>query len=113
MNNNDRLDADIAEFFENIEKQLPEARKKTLKLLIDKYAHLMSTPVLLDKYDFEMIKDHAHHFFVNSAFPKKVGSNRREITSYEANVLALIEGTISVLNSKECFKKLPKFDYRD
>lgn len=113
MSVNDNLDSDISEFFENIEKQLPEARRKTLKLLIDKYAHLNSTPVLLDKHDFDMIKDAAHKFFVQSAFPKRVGSNRREIGNYESNILSIIEGTIQVLNGKDCLKKLPKFDYRD
>ena len=113
MSIQDQLEEDIHAFFENIEKQLPDARKKTLKQLIDKYAHLFSTPVLLDKSDFDMIKDHAHRFFINSAFPKKVGANRREFTTYEANTVAVIEGTISVLNNKECFRKLPKFDYKD
>jgi len=113
MSINDQLEADIYAFFENIDKQLPEAKRKTLKLLIDKYAHLFSTPVLLDKHDFDMIKSHGQKFFVDSAFPKKVGSNRREIGTYEANILSIIEGTIMVLNGKECFKKIPRFDYRD
>lgn len=113
MSIKDQLDSDIEDFFQNIEKQLPESKRKTLKLLLDKYAHLYSTPVLLDKHDFDMVKSHAHSFFVNSAFPKRVGSDKREIGSYEANILSIIEGTISVLNSRECFKKLPKFDYRD
>lgn len=113
MSVNDNLDSDIYEFFENIEKQLPEARRRTLKLLIDKYAHLNSTPALLDKYDFDMIKDAAHKFFVSSAFPKKIGSNRREISGSDTNILSIIEGTIQVLNGKDCLKKLPKFDYRD
>lgn len=113
MNIQDQLDADIDVFFKNIEKQLPESKRKTLKMLIDKYAHLYSTPILLDKHDFDMIKSHAHLFFKDSNFPKLVGSNRREITQYEANILSLIEGTIIVLNNKECFKKLPKFDYKD
>lgn len=107
------IDADIHAFFDQIDGQTPEGKRKTLKLLIDKYAHLMSTPCLLDKHDFDMVKSHAHTFFVNSAFPKKVGSNRREISSYEANVLSIIEGTIAVLNGKDCLKKLAKFDYRD
>lgn len=109
----DQLDSDIHAFFNEIEKMTPEGKKKSLKILIDKYAHLMSTPCILDKHDFDMIKDHAHKFFVNSAFPKKIGSNRREVSSYEANILSVIEGTISVLNSRDCLKKLAKFDYRD
>jgi hypothetical protein len=107
------LESDIHAFFEQIEKQTPEGKRKTLKLLVDKYTHLLSTPILLDKHDFEMIKDSAHRFFLDSAFPKKVGLKKREIGTHEANVLSIIEGTISVLNGKDCFKKLPKFDYQD
>jgi len=109
----EQLDADIAMFFENIEKQLPEDRKKTLMQLMEKYMHLTSTPLLLDKYDFEMIKSHAHQFYVNSAFPKKVGTKKQEITATEANVLSIVEGTIHLLTGKEAFRKKPKFDYRD
>jgi hypothetical protein len=107
------LDADILAFFEQIEKQTDEGKRKSLKLFMEKYLHLTTTDCLLDKHDFEMVKDHAHRFYVNSAFPKKIGNNRREISSHEANVLAIIEGTIQVLNGRDCLKKIAKFDYRD
>lgn len=113
MSIKEQLEEDVSAFFENIEGQLPEARKRTLLNLIDKYAHLFSTPIMLTKYDFEMIKDHARKFLINSAFPKKIGSNRGEVHPSEANILSVIEGTITVLNGKECLRKLPKFDYRD
>jgi len=112
MSIKEQLNADIHAFFENTEKQLPEYRRKTLLMLIEKYAHLTSTPLLLDKRDFDMIRGYAHTFFINSTFPKFVGDNRREIDQYEANMLSIIEGTIHLLNSKECFKKMPQFDYR-
>ena len=114
MSIKEQLESDISAFFENIEKQSEQDRKKTLRILMDKYVHLYSTPVLLDKHDFDMIKSHAHSFFVNSAFPKKVGGKyNREISGTESTALSIIEGTIMVLNGKECFKKFPKFDYRD
>jgi hypothetical protein len=113
MSIKDQLETDINAFFQNIEKQTTEDKKKTLILLMDKYIHLFSSPVLLDKYDFEMVKSHAHKFIVDRTFPKFVGPKRSEISSTEANVLAIIEGTIMVLNNKECLRKMPKFDYRD
>ena len=113
MSIKEQLEMDIYAFFENIEKQTQEDKRKTLRLLLDKYLHLFSTPVVLDHYDFSMIKDHAHKFLINSAFPKKIGTNRKEVSHGESNILSVIEGTIMVLNGKECFKKLPKFDYRD
>lgn len=112
MSIQDQLEADIHAFFENIERQLPEGKRKTLRMLIDKYAHLFSTPVMLDKHDFDMVRSHAHTFFINSTFPKFVGDSRREIDQYEASMLSIIEGTITVLNNKECFKKMPRFDYK-
>lgn len=113
MSIKDDLDAEILAFFEQSANQTPEGKCKLLKLLIEKYVHLNTTECLLDKDDFERIKDHAHKFYINSSFPKRVGSKRREISSYEANVLSIIEGTISVLTGKDCFKKLAKFDYKD
>lgn len=112
MSIKEQLEEDVAAFFRNIEGQLPEAQKRTLLQLIDKYAHLFSTPILLEKHDFEMIKDHARKFLIDSAFPKKVGFKGQEIHPSEANILSVIEGTIMVLNGKECFRKLPKFNYR-
>jgi hypothetical protein len=113
MSLKDQLESDIYTFFDNIEKQDPEDRKKTLKALLEKYAHISTVPCVLTKTDFDVVKDIAHNFFVKSAFPKQIGPNRREVHSSEGNVLAIIEGTISMLNSNDCFKRLPRFDYRD
>lgn len=113
MSLKDQLEVDIHLFFENIETQDPTSRAKTLRQLIDKYAHLSTAPCILDKYDFNAVKEAAHNFYTRSAFPKKIGSNRQEICAIEANVLAIIEGTITVLNGKDCLKKIAKFDYRD
>jgi hypothetical protein len=112
MSIKEQLETDIGAFFRNIEKQSLEDQKKTLVVLIEKYVHLFSTPVLLDKHDFDMIKSHALMFYRDSAFPKFIGSKRQEISATEANVLSIIEGTIMRLNHQECFRKLPKFDYR-
>lgn len=113
MSLKDQLESDILLFFHNIEKQLPSDQHKALKTLIEKYAHLSMTNAVLDKEDFEKVKDHAREFLVKSSFPKYLGNKKTEVSSSEANVLSIIEGTIIVLNSKECFKKLPRFDYRD
>jgi len=113
MSHKDQLDSDIAAFFENIASQSTEDKKKTLRQLIEKYAHLSAAPCILDKNDFATVKEAAHNFWMRSAFPKKIGSNRQEICSSESNVLAIIEGTITMLNSKDCLKKIAKFDYRD
>ena len=109
----DQLETDMNAFFVNIENQTAEDKKKTLAILMDKYIHLFSAPILLDKYDFDMIKDHAISFLKNNAPSKKIGSKRQEVRSGEMNILATIEATIMRLNYRECLRKLPKFDYRD
>jgi urate oxidase len=112
MSVREQLDSEIYSLLKNIENQTIEDQRKTIILFMDKYIHLFSAPILLDKHDFDMVKSHAHAYIMEKAFPKYLGSKRREVSGTEANVLAIIEGTIIVLNSKECFKKLPKFDYR-
>lgn len=109
----EELERDIQQFFQQVENQLPEGKRETLKLLIDKYCHISSTPTLFNKSDFDMIKQFAQRFFVDAHFPKMVGENRRTIEGGDLRVLAIIEGTISYLQSQDCLKKLPKFDYKE
>ena len=106
----EKLDVDIKAFFRDIEKMLPEGREKALRILIDKYCHLSSATVLFDKSDFDNIKSHATREFIDKAFPKKFRNSYREITSGESANYCLIKSTISYLYSKDCLKKLPKFD---
>ena len=96
----------------DIEKQLPEHQVKTIMLVFQKHFNLNQGTVLLDKSDFDIIKSVAHMEFIDKAFPKHVGSNRREISASEANVLCIIEATISYFISKDFFNKKPKFDYK-
>jgi len=109
----EELERDIQQFFQQVENQLPEGKRDTLKLLIDKYCHISSAPILFDKSDFDMIEQFAQKFFVNAHLPKVIGKNRRTIEGGDLRVLAIIEGTISYLQSQDCFKKLPKFDYKE
>ena len=110
--NEDKLKTDLKEALVNIEKQLPEHQLKTLMLVFEKHLNLNQGTVLLDKHDFDMIKSLAHREFLDKAFPKYVGSNRREISSSEANVLCIIEATMSYFIGKDYFNKKPKFDYK-
>lgn len=113
MSLKDQLEADIHLFFENIEKQDRQDKHKTLRILLEKYAHITTASCSLDKSDFDTVRNEAHRFYVDKSFPKFLGSKRREIHSTENNILAIIEGTIIMLNSHDCLKKIPKFDYRD
>ena len=107
------LEQDVGQFFQEIEKMLPEGKKKHLKILIDKYCHLLSTPIIFDKYDLDMIKDLALRQFIDKTARVYMGKNRREVTDRDIVTLRVVEATIGYLHSKDCLKKLPKFDYKN
>lgn len=107
------LEHDIAQFLREMEKMLPEDQKKHLFMLVEKYCHITTSTMLLDKYDLDMIKSAAHSIWLDKPARAYLGKNRREVTSGDINVLRIVEGTIAHLNSKDCLKKLPKFDYKE
>ena len=107
------IELEIEAYLIGSEGQSFKDNTKALLELFNKHLDIFSTPVLLDKSDFDMIKSHAHTFMVNSQFPKCVGIKREKIDHNEANILAIIEGTIIVLNNKHFLRKLPKFYYRE
>jgi len=108
----DDLEQEINQFFREIHNMLPEGKKKALLLLFDKYMHLSTTPMKLDKGDFDAIKESGIQLFKDQGFPKAFNNSHREISTYEAANFCLIEATISHLYSKDCLKKMPKFDLK-
>lgn len=113
MSLKEQLSVEIDGFLNNSDKSLKQDKKKALLEIFDKYLNLNTSNILLDKSDFDAIKSQAVRLYVDRSFPKYVGPTKRVISSEEANILCLIESTISQLHLKECLKKLPKFDYRD
>lgn len=108
----DDLEKDLREALESIDRQLPEHKIKTLMILFEKHLNLNQGTILLNKYDYDLIKSNATRELIDKAFPKYLGDNKREVSPQEANVLCIIEATIGYLHSKDCFNKTPKFDYR-
>ncbi len=107
------LEQDITQFFREIDDMLPEGKKKHLKLLFDKYCHISTSDVLFDKSDLDMIKSLAHSRWLDKAGRAYLGKKRIEVSGGDIDVLRMVEGTIVYLNSKDCLKKLPKFDYKE
>jgi hypothetical protein len=106
------IEDDISEFFRQTHKQSDQDKKKALMILFDKYIHLSTATELLTKYDFDMIKSNAIKLFTDRAWPKKFNNSYQEVSGQEAPNFSLVESTISYLNSKDCLKKMPKFDYK-
>ena len=107
------LDVDIARFLEQIENQSHSGKRETLKILLEKYIHLNTCDYILDHDDLRSIIGQAKVLFSSKVFPCFLGSKKRKVSQNDQPNLCVIEATISLLNNKDCFKKLPKFDYRE
>jgi len=109
----DEIDTDIINFFKQIENQNTNDKQKTLKNLIDKYAHISQSDYMMDWYDLQSIVNCAKTLFSNKSFPMFLGDKRKRVNQNEQANLCVIEETVRHLNHKECFKKLPRFDFRE
>lgn len=111
----EQLETDIIRFFEQIESQNVNDQRQTLRNLLGKYIHLSTTNYMMDSYDLTSIISSAKSAFSNKQAKLflKSGSNIRQVCQDELSNLFVIEATINYLNKIECFKKLPKFDYKE
>ena len=109
----DKVDFDIINFFNDIESQDFDDRKKTLKILLDKYIHLTKSTFLMDKHDLDSIVSSSKGIFTNQRMPIFLGKNARKVYEGDLPTICIVEATIGHLNKNDCFKKLPKFDYKD
>jgi len=108
-----QLDIDIDSFFHNIETQMISDQKKSLRDLFEKYLHLNTCDLVMDKSDLLSIVSKSKHLYANERMPIHVGKYKTQLDQEENRKICLIEATIMHLNSKECLKKTPKFDKRD
>lgn len=109
----EQLDTDILRFLENIETQNYSDKIQTLKNLFDKYIHLSHAELLLDNHDLATIISNAKNIFANQTMPIHIGPNKRLVNPADLPNLCVIEATISLLNKKDCLKKVAKFDKRE
>jgi len=108
----EQIDSDIHRFFENIENQSESDKIKTLRFLLQKYAHLSKAEFLMNHYDFLSIQNSAKTKFSNDTFPIFLGEKRYKVTEGQLSTLSIIEATIGHLSKNQCFNRLPKFDKR-
>lgn len=105
------LKQDIYKSLEQMSSQTREDQAKTILLLVQKYVHTNSTPFIMSCGDFEHIKQLAHQHVISNSFPKYIDKKSKNIDGPDIGVISIIEGTISFLSSRDCFKKDPKFNY--
>ena len=109
----EQLDTDILRFLENIESQNFSDKIQTLRHLFDKYLHLSQAELLLDAHDLSVIINDAKNIFASQTMPIHVGPNKRLISPVDLPNLCVVEATVSLLNKKDCLKKVAKFDKRE
>lgn len=112
MSLQEEIERDINQFFREIQNMPGQDQKKALKNLMDKYFHLTTATILFDASDYKLIKNHAGHLYTSRSWPKKMKTGfSREVEGADAVNISIVEATILHLNSKDCLKKVPKFDY--
>jgi hypothetical protein len=111
--NEDNLKAEIKDKLASIQSQLPEQQVNELLELFKKHLNLNQGILKLDSQDYADIRDLAQFNYLNMSFPKYIGKDMREVASDEARFLVIIEATIRFLIGKDCFNKIPEFDYKE
>lgn len=107
------LEVDIKRFFEEMENQCHNDRVKSLRLLFEKHLHLNTSSYMMDKHDLFTIISSAKNLFANKTMPIHLGDKKRLVPKGDIANLCVVEATVSLLNNKKCFNKLPKFDYKE
>lgn len=113
MSVKDQIEFDIRDFFEQTKNQSSSDQKETLRILLEKYAHLSKADFIMDKNDLDVIIGNAKSLMAQKTFPCFMGKTKRRVMEHEQANLCVIESTISHLNKSNCLKKLPKFEYKE
>lgn len=112
MSLKEEIEIDIHQFFRQIENATRNDQLKTLRMLLEKYAHLSQAEYVMDYHDLNTMIGNAKHRFANDAFPIYLGERKRKVAPGDLPNLLLIEAVIAHLNKNDCLKKMPKFDKR-
>lgn len=112
-----KIRQDALNFINNLDKMPHRERVAKLIELLREHADMGTKDVILDYSDLLSIVGEANKLWVNSSTPmeiskssKDLGHNYVVLNYNEYNQLCLIKSAISVLNKKECFKKIPRFN---
>ena len=115
MKINDSLEQEIKQLLEVIKTQTFEDQIQTVKNLVDKYSHLNKSSHLMNYYDLISIINTSKGKAGTETMPKFLdsGSTITKVTSEQQILSFVVEATIGHLNKLDCFKRLPKFDYKE
>jgi hypothetical protein len=114
MGLNDDVHRDVIETIECLESQCHSDRITTLRLLLEKYIHKNRATHLMEYRDLHSIIENSKGILANMSLPKSLGygSLIKEVPQDNLVHLCLVESAIGHLNRIDCFKRVPKFDYK-
>jgi hypothetical protein len=107
-----KISQDVLEFLNLTDKMCYQDKLEMLTLLIKKYALLNKSDVMLNKKDLQDIISKAKQNFTEMPMPVHIEGSDRPVHQLDLPNLCVIEATIALLNKNDCFKKIPKFNYK-
>jgi len=106
------IEQDALTFFDKIEGLAYRDKVEMLKLILQKYALLTKSDCMLGKSDLFHISSMAKKNMAQEQAVVHLGEKCHKLNFEEIRMFHITNAVISVLNTKECFKRLPKFDER-
>lgn len=108
----DEIEQDALVFFDKIEGLSYRDKVSMLKLILSKYALLSVSDCMLGRSDLLKISSMAKGNMAKDQATVHLGEKRTKLNFEEVRMMNITNAVISVLNGKDCFKRLPKFDKR-
>ena len=105
------IDQEVRQAVSVLEGQFFEDQIDTLKHLVKKFIHLDNSSFKLRKHDLFNIISTAKTTMAQNTMPLYLDGKDIPIQMEEARLIIIIQATISYLNGKDCFKKLPVINY--
>jgi hypothetical protein len=105
------IDQEVRGVVSVLEGQFFEDQIDTLKNLIKKFVHLDNASFKLRRHDLLNIISGAKSSMAQNTMPMYLDGKDVPIHMEEARLIMIIQATISYLNGKDCFKKLPVINY--
>ena len=103
--------SDVRKALEEMEGQNHRDKIETLSLLIKKYAHFGSCELLIGEEELNETISGAISLVANRTFPVFLGFKKVKVRQEDQVKLCLLESFVSVLNKRNCLKKVPRFNY--
>lgn len=107
-----KIRQDAMDFLNTTDRMSYNDKIQMLTNLLQKYAILGKSDVMLNKKDLINIVSTSKLKFTELTMPVEMSDSEIPVHQNELGALCIIESTIAFLNKNDCLKRLPKFDYK-